>query len=333
MCFFGSERIKIMISRSRYISIYTTPPLWWDLYRQSKKFFPFLKLILRFILSLFHRKKIGGHYAVTRSLLHGLNKNKIKYNFNSNIIISKTVIVLSGTETLQFAITQKKKGKIQYLIAGPNISVLPSFDNKILASKEVDICLVPSTWVKEKYEEDSPELLGRIKIWAAGVDEIYWSPQNSNIIKYHALIYLKNTNAPIKEVKELLNQFKIPYIIIYYGKYSKEQYKESLSRSKFAIFLSQSESQGLALAEAWAMDVPTFSWNPGFFKYQNYFFENVSSSPYTTKQTGNLWNSIDELALLIKMYNKKNTYFPRKWILNNMTDALCSNNLLSIIYH
>ena len=290
-----------MISRSRYISIYTTPPLWWDLYRQSKKFFPFLKLILRFILSLFHRKKIGGHYAVTRSLLHGLNKNKIKYNFNSNIIISKTVIVLSGTETLQFAITQKKKGKIQYLIAGPNISVLPSFDNKILASKEVDICLVPSKWVKEKYEEDSPELLGRIKIWAAGVDEIYWSPQNSNIIKYHALIYLKNTNAPIKEVKELLNQFKIPYIIIYY--------------------------------EAWAMDVPTFSWNPGFFKYQNYFFENVSSSPYTTKQTGNLWNSIDELALLIKMYNKKNTYFPRKWILNNMTDALCSNNLLSIIYH
>ena len=322
-----------MISRNKYISIYTNPPLWWDLYKQNKKMFPLIKLILRFTLSLFRRKKIGGHYAVTRSLLHGLDKNKIKYNLNSNIIISKTVIVLSGTETLQFALTQKKKGKIRHLIAGPNISVLPSFDKNILAAKEVDICLVPSRWVKESYEKDCPELLGRIRIWAAGVDERYWSPINSNIMKHHALIYLKNTNAPIEKVKELLTLLKIPYITIYYGKYSKEQYKEALSISKFAIFLSQSESQGLALAEAWAMDVPTFSWNPGSFRYQNYFFDNVSSAPYTTRQTGNLWNNIDELALLIKMYNKKNTYFPRKWILNNMTDILCSNNLLSIINH
>ena len=122
------------------------------------------------------------------------------------------------------------------MLAGPNISVLPSFDSNILAAKEIDICLVPSQWVKEAYEKDCPELIGRIKIWAAGIDETYWFPVKPHTIRNRALIYLKNENAPIKDVKKLLDTMHIPYDILRYGKYTKQQYRELLSLSRLAIF-------------------------------------------------------------------------------------------------
>lgn len=99
------------------------------------------------------------------------------------------------------------------------------------------------------------------------------------------------------------------------------------------FFLSQSESQGIALAEAWAMDVPTFSWNPGEFVYKMHTFKNVSSAPYTTSENGALWKDIDELYCVLDLFLKENTYSPRKWILNNITDILCSKQLLSLIYN
>ena len=52
-----------------------------------------------------------------------------------------------------------------------------------------------------------------------------------------------------------------------------------------AVFISRSESQGLALAEAWAMDVPTLVWQgpPGD---GGSLFNLSDPSPYLTSHTG-----------------------------------------------
>ena len=321
-----------MIFRRNGLSIYTSPPSWWYSYTKDKKIIFIFKLIKHIICSLFFKKKIGGHYAVTRSLIYGLKSNNIQFDLNSNFIIRSTTIVLSGVDTLQFAISQKKKGNIHFLVAGPNISVLPSFDKNILAAKEVDICLVPSTWVKEEYEKDCPELLGRIRIWAAGVDERYWLPRKKfSFDAPKALIYIKNTDISLNSIEKILKYFKIQYKTIYYGKYTSNQYKELLQWCNFVIVLSRSESQGIALAEAWAMNVPTFSWNPGKLLYGNHLYLNITSAPYITAQTGATWKTSHELYVLLDKFCKKNTYSPRSWVLQHMTDSISANELIDII--
>ena len=52
-----------------------------------------------------------------------------------------------------------------------------------------------------------------------------------------------------------------------------------------AVFMSRSESQGLALAEAWAMDVPTLVWQspPG---EPGSVFSLSDPAPYLTSDTG-----------------------------------------------
>ena len=52
-----------------------------------------------------------------------------------------------------------------------------------------------------------------------------------------------------------------------------------------AVFLSSSESQGIALAEAWSMNVPTFVWNPKPKELNGRYFPSVDSAPYLTPET------------------------------------------------
>jgi hypothetical protein len=63
--------------------------------------------------------KYSGHYAVTRSLIAGLNKLGVAYQYNptSDKKIHGHVHVLAGVDTLRYAIEQKRKGRIKRLTA------------------------------------------------------------------------------------------------------------------------------------------------------------------------------------------------------------------------
>lgn len=281
-------------------------------------------------------RKIGGHYAVTRSILNGLDKLKIQYRYNPpfEYLISSHVWALAGVDTLAYAIKLKNAGRIKYLAAGPNISVLPSWDNDILAHKAVDLCITNSDWTKTAYEEDSPALAGRIRIWPAGVDGLYWNPEKQPVkTKGQVLIYSKSTDAPLDDVVNLLAELGFRHTILQYGSYSPEEYRNSLAESAFAVFLSKSESQGLALAEAWAMDVPTFVWNPGWFRYEGHLFSNISAAPYLTDQTGQFWVDVHELRRVIRTWqNGEARYTPRSWVLAHMTDSISAKRLIEILF-
>ena len=60
-------------------------------------------------------RKLGGHYAVTRSLLHGLERIGAAYTYNpregSNIY--ENVIILAGVDKLKASIELKKAGVIK----------------------------------------------------------------------------------------------------------------------------------------------------------------------------------------------------------------------------
>src|SRR5258705_13578830 len=89
-------------------------------------------------------KKYGGHNAVTRSLLDGLEKIGATYNYNETKEekIYENVMLLSGIEKLKEALYLKKNGKIKLLLVGPNIvDHVLDYDN-IVADPLVDYFVV-----------------------------------------------------------------------------------------------------------------------------------------------------------------------------------------------
>ena len=284
-------------------------------------------------------KNIGGeiytgHPAVTRSLITGLKKLGAEFNYNPKKIkeVGETVVVLSGVAVLRQAIKLKRCGKIKKLLAGPNLMVVSTEFNNILLVKEIDICLVPSDWVRIAYEEDSPALAGRIKSWPAGVDENYWHPDNA-LPRNKILVYQKNAPEELaKKILEKLKSLNFEAIEIIYNKYKAEDFKKALSESSLAIFLSLSESQGIALQEAWAMNVPTLCWQPSELTINGRKYSTFSSCPYLSESTGKSWQTIDELEnMLIDYKNTKTLFTPRSWVESNLTDELSVHKLLKII--
>ncbi len=274
------------------------------------------------------------HEGVINSLIRGLKKNNVLFNFNPLIVedINKTVIVVASVEALREAIELKKKGQITYLVAGPNVLSSAHDGNDIIMNSCLDYYLNPSKWVNDYFEDRIPETKNKNKVWFAGIDESFWIPSNTVKNKKTALLYWKTESEDfIKQITNIAKKNNWEIIIIKYGNYTKKEYKKALELSSFAIFISKSESQGIALAESWGMDVPTFVWNPKKpFVWLNETFTHVSSCPYLTDSTGKEWKTLDQLDILLDTFNTSE-FSPRKWILENMTDAISVRKLVQII--
>lgn len=170
-------------------------------------------------------------------------------------------------------------------------------------------------------------------VWPAGVDEHYWHPPSKKPTNRNAVLYFKNAEAKLYESAErILKKYNWNPIKIIYGKYLPEEFKKALSSSQFMVFFSSGESQGIALAESWAMDVPTLVWNPKTLIIKGERIYNYSSAPYLTGLTGMMWEKIEDFESIIAvMDNKLKTFMPRSWILSNMTDTKSAGILLNAI--
>lgn len=275
------------------------------------------------------RTTCSGPDSVSRSLLHGLDMHNIKYNYNRHINQKyDNVIVLSGIENVRLAINNKLRSKYKRIFVGPNVVILPNQYNHILEDSNIDGILVPSQWVKKIYAKYSPSIRNRIFIFYSGIDNNLWKSTNKN--KEIVLLYSKKAENTViyKKVKKYLDYKQIAYRVLRYGEYSLNQYKELLDEAKYAIFFSQSESQGIALAEAWSMNVPTFPYDCKKWEYEGHT-ENASSCPYLSRDTGKSWQRFNEIKEIIDNFSKTN-YYPSRWVNHNITDKISVANLLNI---
>jgi len=274
----------------------------------------------------------GGPSAVLDSLIRGFDTLDVDYQLNPKTKdISNVVCVISGVDALKWAIKAKKQGKIKKIIAGPNIVITPEDADGILLDETVDLVIVPSQWVKDFYASFKPGFDEKIRVWPAGVKVCPESKQE----RKGCLIYRKSVNEKLfKFVIQYLKSQNIDYKIIKYGKYKKEKYFELLNRTKFAIFLSESESQGLALQEAWVRNLPSLVWNRGYYKNKRInreIFGNISA-PYLTKECGIFFKDKNDFENKYNFFiNNFSNFRPREYSLENFTDKITSENYLKIV--
>ena len=329
------------------LTILTYPTLPWFQYPWLK-----LKLIAKFFFAIvrhnstaFRQLRLGGHPAVTRSLLSGSQSLGLRFNLNParQSQLYSWVIVLSSVEALQQAIRLRARGLIQHLWAGPNLVVLPTEHGGILAHPLIDRVVVPSTWVADQYARLIPQLRSRIVIWPAGVDTDEFMPSlgtqarstgSLRVLHYNKLSTPQSTWAPVyRDVRCYLDVLRCCQVELAYGCYSKSHYAELLRRSDFMIYWTDAgESQGLALLESWASDVPTFV-SENHWVIIKGVPTSVSSAPYLSQDCGSFFASYEELISLIDdlMYvSSRVRYQPRRWVTTHMSDALSAQMLINL---
>lgn len=276
-------------------------------------------------------KPARGPQMVAISLQKGLAELGYSYVFNPKYP-TDTVAVLQNPKALRFAIQQKKQGKIKTLLAGPNIVVTPKEANAIYEHPLIDKIILPCEWTKNFYSSLSPIIKDKIYIWPAGVDD----PGEPTPLAQRDTILVYQKNASDELLNQILKNLKITKLkitIINYGKYKQADYFAKLNKAKLAIFLTQSESQGIAQQEAWMRDVPTLVWNPGKIQYKEHIITDTKlSSPYLTNECGKFFSSLDEfIDKLNEMLNNLTNFTPRQYALTNFTNKKSASIFLDII--
>jgi len=232
--------------------------------------------------------------------------------------------VVNDPEDLKWAVRNRSRLKARQLWAGPNIVVVPQEAGGILTSREIDRIIVPAKWVADVYTRERPELAPKIAIWPAAIDTNYWSPADTP--KLNWVIYNKYQDSLAVQITKALQRANAKFIQINYGQYAHTNYRELLKSAKGLIWLSASESEGLALLEALSMDVPALVWDPGTWKYQSAelkreFTAVATSAPYFSQECGLRFTSASEFESVFESFSEgAGSYRPRDYILNSGLD-------------
>jgi len=288
----------------------------------------FFKILVKNLLTIFsnYPKSNLGPTNVFVNLTEGLRKNGIKFNVNpSNDNVYNICLVLSGIDNLKKCIILKKNKKINVLLAGPNIVTVPSEHSYIIFSKSIDKILVPSDWVKKLYLSYKKECKN-ISIWFSGVKISNFKSGKRDKV----LIYLKNKNSFFEKCINYLIIKNIDFRILKYGFFSQKTYYELLRQSRIMIYFSSSESQGIAMQEAWSKNVPTLVYKQSFWIYGKRKFK-ASSSPYLNNNCGYFFENFNEFVIRFNKLNNNKKIKPKKWLNKKMSLDASIKNLLEII--
>ena len=268
--------------------------------------------------------KYSGPDAVLDSLVLGLAELHLPFEINPLKPTYKNIHVLSGRQALRDRIRNKLDSQI--LIAGPALVVTPHDEDKIITNKKIDIILTPSDWVKNFYESISREIQGRTYSWPAGVS----IPDDTTSGK-EIVILKKNIDPAIFAfVKETLSKRNLTFKVFEYGTFKKTEYLDQLKKTSYLIYLQKSESQGIALQEAWSYDVPTLVYENTEFRYGTYSWKDDKiAAPYLSDQAG-LFFTLDNFDGIISRLNTFN-FAPKTYCIENLSNKKSAEKLLNII--
>jgi hypothetical protein len=280
------------------------------------------------------KSKYGGHPAVTRSIVEGLQKIGVGMTYNPRTLraVGEVVYVPNGFDALWQAIQMKRSGYIRRLLAGPNLVEFPSDRRELITAPEIDVYIVTDSLTQALYVEDCPELSGRCQPWPAGVDTDYWKPVMNRAERHKILIYDKQVSEPVdpKIIATRLERLGYQVEIIQYGCYTHDQYLHALQYATLMVGFSQSESQGIAWAEAWSADVPTLIMRNDVLTRRHKTFRS-STAPYLSSQTGRFFSDLSDFETVFNYWKMNQDKFnPRQWVVDNLSDERCAQNLCKL---
>lgn len=315
--------------------------------RPPKLFFPgagryFVKWAIKKMLN-----KKRGPDGVLESLKRGLHEIGQPFLMNAPLEKGQMVNVISNIEALRYAIAHKQEAGIARLIAGPNLIVLPDEHDSLLANPQIDIVLTVSPWISELYGKIIPALIPKMHIWPAGVQvpalpaHAISNPNSGtpSDLKNTFIVFKKKVPNDIYEkVINVLKSRNLEYEVFEYGTFKQSEYFAALDANGMTehvhvIYLQESESQGIALQEAWIRNVPTLVWNNG--SYTSTTGVTVTgnvAAPFLTDEAGMTFSGMQDFEAVFDTFIMSKSFSPRSYCLRELTDKASAEIYLKAIH-
>lgn len=279
---------------------------------------------------VFKDRTRGGSITIPEQLAEGLHLAGAPFLHNpATLPAEATVVVLKDPRALRWALEQKRRKKIRRLLAGPFITTLPHEADSIMLDPQLDGLIFFSTWHRDLFLRLAESPPAASYLWYAGVDPNQW-PKSAGP-REKILLYDKNPDADVRAtVLKTVQQSQRPYEVLTYGTYDFAAYRKALAHARLAIFLSRSETQGLAMFEAWSSGVPTLHWNPGVMRYSGHDYRGASSCAYLTPECGLAFAGANDFAPTFEQALNQ-SFDPRAVVLDRFTRSHSVQKFLDIV--
>ena len=126
-------------------------------------------------------------------------------------------------------------------------------------------------------------------------------------------------------------------IFDYTQSYNEDDYLHYLQTCQYGIILDAHESQGFAIEEAMACDVPLLVWSAQTMNQEHgshYAAIPCSSIPYWAPTCGEVFHNLAELPLTFQTFQKKlqeEQYKPRDYILATLSTEICAERFIELL--
>jgi len=282
---------------------------------------PLFKKLNMKIGVFYHETSTNGPAKVANNLVRGLIEISAEFSVNT---FSDFDIVLQNCDRLNHDLSN--------CFIGPNICTLPIDSSRVMNYESYKKIIVPCDWVKQLYMKWLPE--NKLFVWAVGIDTDLFYDMSKEQKEIDCLIYFKRRDeSELNSVIDFLTQKEQTYKIIRYGSYSEQDFIDTLKISRYGIVIDKCESQGIAIEEMMAINLPLLVWDtPIWSDRGSEYSVPATSVPYWDETCGVKFYNISELENAFNFFIKnKETFTPRRYVQENLDMAISAKKIIDAI--
>ena len=270
------------------------------------------------------------HWKNKEALINMFDLNNVEYKFGTESDIPNYDIIYSPNNSINTSQFPNKK-----FIFGPHFSIFPN--NKLNGINNVyknSIYIQPSKWAMDSWKSNMEHIIPITT---------YCFPVNTNKFKCidkvrdKVFVYYKRRKPDeLSLVTQFLESQNIEFKVFdYLKKYKEEDYLSYLQECKYGIVIDAHESQGFAIEEAMACNVPLLVWNVRFMsqEYRSRYPDIPASSVgYFDERCGKIFYDQNEfLQTYEEFMNNMNNYNPREYVMENLSYDICCKKFTELI--
>jgi len=264
----------------------------------------------------------AGPIKVFYNLVKGLNKIGYPYTLNRSLTSTRRLWVHNDLR----ALTELPPHILKLL--GPNLVVLPR-DLPVSYPFPCSFYLHHSRWAVDVWTQEGFRQCP-LRVWPVGIDtEVFTArpaKKSDEVLLYYKYRHLKE----LTHVRKKLSAANISYIVMTCGQYAEADFIKQVQSCSFIIWLGRQESQGIALQECLAMNVPilvidaptlfdVYPLPPDMFPERLRAFR-TTAAPYFDDRCGHVIQSIDDLDHGIEIMRERfNEFSTREFVLEKLS--------------
>jgi glycosyltransferase involved in cell wall biosynthesis len=256
---------------------------------------------------------MNGPVKLFANLVRGLDKIGYPYAINHALHSTARIWVQDDLTALRHL----RDVSSAAVVLGPNLFNIPS---DIPDDLDFQGCLYvqPSGWIAQVWREagfnDCP-----IAVWPVGVDTELLQP-SAGTSRDEVLIYHKSRpEEELRSIVRMLQDSGHLVRVIRYGSYREDQLLDAAARAQAVVWHGMHETQGLALQETMALDVPVVLYDAPVQDVSCSGYE-VTAAPYWDDRCGIKVQSIDEVPdATQRILDNRSDFAPREFVTERLS--------------